>query len=210
MILLIASFDRTLIILSMPQSTSKFQSSARYLLTGAKGFRSSWIVKKLIERGDTPWIFDLDQESNRLRQLLSEEQEAQIKFVKGDVTNLDELDRAVAENGITHLIHLAALQVPACAADPLAGARVNILGTLNAFEVARKRQDTVRRIVYASSVAVFGPEEIYGGGTIRDGAPLQPSTHYGVFKQANEGNARVYFLNHGISSVGLRPGAVYG
>ena len=180
------------------------------MLTGAKGFIGSWIVKKLIERGDTPWIFDLDQESHRLRQLLSEEQETKIKFVQGDVTNLDELDRAVADNGITHLIHLAALQVPACAADPLAGARVNILGTLNAFEVARKRQDTVRRIVYASSVAVFGPEEIYGGGTIREGAPLRPSTHYGVFKQANEGNARVYYLNHGISSVGLRPGAVYG
>jgi nucleoside-diphosphate-sugar epimerase len=64
--------------------------------------------------------------------------------------------------------------------------------------------------VYASSAAVFGPEEFYGGGTVREGATLLPGTHYGVFKQCNEGNARVYFLNDGISSVGIRPWAVYG
>src|SRR2546425_4677243 len=44
------------------------------------------------------------------------------------------LDAAVAGQGITHIIHLAALQVPACAADPPLGARVNVVGTLNAFE----------------------------------------------------------------------------
>ncbi len=182
----------------------------RFLLTGAKGFIGSWIVLRLIERGDTPWIYDLDAKSHRLEQLLTEEQRQQVRFVRGDVTNFDELDRAVAENGITHLIHLAALQVPACAADPRLGARVNVLGTMNAFEVVRKRRDLIKRIVYASSVAVFGPEEFYGHERVPEGAPLQPNTHYGVFKQANEGNARVYYLSDGISSVGLRPGTVYG
>jgi UDP-glucose 4-epimerase len=194
----------------MSQKAPTPRSSARYLLTGAKGFIGSWIVKKLTERGDRPWIYDLDTESHRLRHLLSDKQLEQINFVEGDVTSFDDLDRAVAENGITHLLHLAALQVPSCAADPLQGARVNVLGTLNAFEVVRKRQDLVQRIVYASSVAVFGPEEFYGHTTVPEGARLQPNTHYGVFKQANEANARVYYLNHGISSVGLRPGTVYG
>ncbi|HET7102396.1 MAG TPA: NAD(P)-dependent oxidoreductase, partial [Terriglobia bacterium] len=141
---------------------------------------------------------------------LTEEQREQIRFIEGDITDFDALDRAVAENGITHLIHLAALQVPACAANPRIGARVNILGTVNAFEVVRKRRDQIKRIVYASSVAVFGPEEFYGHGKVPEGAPLQPNTHYGVFKQANEGNARVYYLSDGISSAGLRPGTVYG
>lgn len=194
----------------MTQNAAAPPKSSRYLLTGAKGFIGSWITKKLIERGETPWIYDLDTKSHRLRHLLSGKQLEQINFVQGDVTNFDELDRAVAENGITHIIHLAALQVPFCAADPLRGARVNVLGTLNAFEVVRKRRDLVKRIVYASSVAVFGPEELYGHATIPEGAPLQPNTHYGVFKQANEGNARIYYLDHGISSVGLRPGTVYG
>jgi UDP-glucose 4-epimerase len=81
---------------------------------------------------------------------------------------------------------------------------------VNAFEVVRKRRDQIKRIVYASSVAVFGPEEFYGHRQVPEGAPLQPNTHYGVFKQANEGNARIYYLSDGISSAGLRPGTVYG
>ena len=86
---------------------------------------------------------------------------------------------------------------------------INVIGTLNVFEAARKRRDLVKRIIYASSAAVFGPEEFYGSQTVSEGAPLLPGTHYGVFKQCNEGNARVCFQNDGISSVGLRPWAVY-
>jgi len=43
-----------------------------------------------------------------------------------------------------------------------------------------------------------------------ESAECEPSTHYGVFKRANEGNAKIFFLDHGISSVGLRPLTVYG
>ncbi len=185
-------------------------NARRFLLTGAKGFIGVWIVKNLVERGDRPWIFDLDRESHRLRALLSEEQLARVSFVLGDVTHFEELDRAVAEHGITHLIHLAAVQVPTCAANPRVGAQINVVGTLNVFEVARRRKDQVKHIVYASSAAVFGPEEFYGASTVPEGAQLEPGTHYGVFKQCNEGNARVYSATEGISSVGLRPWAVYG
>jgi nucleoside-diphosphate-sugar epimerase len=87
---------------------------------------------------------------------------------------------------------------------------VNVVGTLNVFEAARRRRDLVQNIVYASSAAVFGPEDAYGGATVPEGAPLLPGTHYGVFKQCNEGNARIYFLNDGITSAGIRPWAVYG
>jgi UDP-glucose 4-epimerase len=194
----------------MTKDRNASKGSTRFLLTGAKGFIGSWIVRKLIERGDTPWIYDLDTKAHRLEQLLTEEQQKQIRFIQGDITDFDQLDRAVAENGITHLVHLAALQVPMCAANPRLGAQVNVLGSVNAFEVVRKRRDLIKRIVYASSVAVFGPEEFYGQGQVPEGAPLQPNTHYGVFKQANEGNARIYYLSDGISSVGLRPGTVYG
>ena len=185
-------------------------TGARFLITGAKGFIGAWIVKNLVERGDHPYIFDADTESHRLRALLSDEQMEGVCFICGDVVRFEDLDRAVAEHGVTHIIHGAALQVPACAADPVRGAQVNVLGTLNVFEVARRRRDLVKRIVYASSAAVFGPEEFYGSSTVPEGALLQPGTHYGVFKQANEGNARVYFMNDGIASVGLRPWAVYG
>jgi nucleoside-diphosphate-sugar epimerase len=182
----------------------------RFLITGAKGFIGAWIAKTLLESGDPPNVFDIDPGFQRLRAILSESQLREIKFIQGDVTKYAELERAIAENGITHVLHMAGLQVPGCAADPVRGAIVNVIGTLNVFEAARQRRDLVQRIVYASSAAVFGPEEFYGGVTVPEGAPLSPGTHYGVFKQCNEGNARVYFLNDGISSVGIRPWAVYG
>ena len=68
----------------------------------------------------------------------------------------------------------------------------------------------MQRIVYASSAAVFGPPEDYPAGPLGDDVKLSPSTHYGYFKCCNEGNARVYFRDHGLSSVGLRPWTVYG
>ena len=181
-----------------------------FLITGAKGFIGSWVVKNLVERGEQAVVFDVDAGDHRLEALLSSEQLGKVRFVQGDVTALEDLDRCVAEHGITHLIHLAALQVPACAANPLLGAKINVIGTLNIFEAARRRRDTVKRVVYASSAAVFGPEEFYGAGHVPDGAELHPGTHYGVFKQCNEGNARVYSANDGISSIGLRAWAVYG
>jgi nucleoside-diphosphate-sugar epimerase len=185
-------------------------SSRRFLVTGAKGFIGSWIVKELVDRGDQPFIFDIDTESSRLAALLTPEQMLSIQLVQGDITQFKDLDKAVVDNGITHVLHLAGIQVPFCAADPIRGAMINVVGTLNVFEVARCRCDLVQSVVYASSAAVFGPEEAYGEGTVQEGAPLLPGTHYGVFKQCNEGNARVYFQNDGISSVGLRPGTVYG
>lgn len=163
-----------------------------------------------MERGDHPWIFDLDSESHRLRALLSDDKMASVSFVLGDITHFGELDAAVANHGITHVMHLAALQVPTCANNPILGAQTNIIGTLNVFEVARRRRDLVKHIVYASSAAVFGPGEFYGRSKVPEGAPLEPGTHYGVFKQCNEGNARVYFQTERLSSTGLRPWAVYG
>jgi nucleoside-diphosphate-sugar epimerase len=194
----------------MANAYTSLAQDARFLITGAKGFIGAWIVNDLVEHGHRPCIFDIDSEFRRLDALLDKEQLASVTAIQGDVTSFADVDRAVAEQGITHVLHLAGLQVPACAADPIGGAMVNVVGTLNIFEVARRRRDLVQSIVYASSAAVFGPEEFYGPARVSEGAPLLPSTHYGVFKQCNEGNARVYFLNDRISSVGIRPWAVYG
>jgi nucleoside-diphosphate-sugar epimerase len=110
------------------------------------------------------------------------------------------------ESEAQRVIHLAGLQVPACKSDPSIGAKVNVLGTLNVFEAARAT--LAKSIVYASSAAVYG---INDDDTVLDeSAACDPTTHYGVFKLANEGNARIYFLEHGVSSVGLRPLTVYG
>jgi nucleoside-diphosphate-sugar epimerase len=113
---------------------------------------------------------------------------------------------ALSASGAERVIHLAGLQVPTCKTDPLAGALVNVAGTLNVFEAARTIG--IKSIVYASSAAVYGLND--GDGALDETVQCEPTTHYGVFKRANEGNARVYFLDHGIDSVGLRPLTVYG
>jgi len=81
---------------------------------------------------------------------------------------------------------------------------------LAVFEAVRQSQGQVQRLVYASSGAVFGPPDAYPSGSLVDDVPLIPSTHYGVYKCCNEGNARIYYQDHGLSSIGLRPWTVYG
>jgi nucleoside-diphosphate-sugar epimerase len=164
----------------------------------------------LLERGDRVFIYDLKEDPRRLKLILPAEKVRQIGFVPGDVTDLAGLQKTIQSHQITHVIHLAGLQVPVCRADPILGAKVNVLGTLAVFEAVRQSQGKVQRLVFASSAAVFGPPENYPPGPQADDALLQPTTHYGVFKCCNEGNARIYFQDHGISSIGLRPWTVYG
>jgi nucleoside-diphosphate-sugar epimerase len=88
---------------------------------------------------------------------------------------------------------------------------VNVVGTLNVFEAARACG--IGRVSYASSAAVYGPDDCGAGGEgtpPTEATPCTPGSHYGVYKVANEGNARVYFAEGGVSSVGLRPLTVYG
>jgi nucleoside-diphosphate-sugar epimerase len=182
----------------------------RVLLTGGYGCIGSWIARQLLERDDQVWIYDLKEDPRRLRLLLPEEKVRKIAFVPGDVTDLTGLQKAIQIYQITHLIHLAGLQVPVCRADPILGAKVNVLGTLAVFEAVRQSHGQVQRLVYASSAAVFGPPENYPAGPLHDDEPLKPTTHYGIFKCCNEGNARIYFQDYGVSSIGLRPWTVYG
>src|SRR5207253_10312060 len=102
----------------------------RVLLTGGYGCIGTWIVKNLLDRGEQVWIYDLKEDPHRLDLILTPKQLGQVRFVPGDVTDLPNLRRAIDENQITHVIHLAGLQVPVCRADPLLGAKVNGLRTL--------------------------------------------------------------------------------
>ena len=167
-------------------------------------------MRQLLERGDQAFIYDLKEEPSRMRLLMSEEQVRRATFMPGDVTDLPALKAAIAKHEITHVVHLAGLQVPTCRANPILGARVNVIGTLAVFEAVRESRGQVQRLVYASSAAVFGPPDDYPPGPLADDVKLTPTTHYGFFKCCNEGNARVYFRDHGLSSVGLRPWTVYG
>lgn len=185
----------------------------RVLITGGYGCIGSWIVRNLMDRGDHAVIFDLREDPRRLRLIASEGEVAGVRFVAGDVTDQKALQTAIASHGVTHVIHLAGLQVPMCRADPILGARVNVLGTLAVFEAVRMAGPQVERLVYASSAAVYGPPDAYyseASHPLADDARFQPSTHYGAFKVCNEENARIYHQDFGLSSIGLRPWTVFG
>jgi nucleoside-diphosphate-sugar epimerase len=177
-----------------------------YFITGAQGCIGSWIVKALIERGDEVVVFDRSEDKRRLNAIMEPTEVERVRFIPGDITDVSAIRSALEASGAQRVIHLAGLQVPTCQADPVAGAFVNVIGTLNVFESAKAIG--VERVVYASSAAVFGAAD--AETPVDESAPTEPMTHYGVFKRTNEGNARVYFGDHGLSSVGLRPLTVYG
>ncbi len=171
----------------------------RYLVTGAFGAIGAWTVRALLDRGHDVVTYDLGASDHRLRLALSDEQVAALWRIEGDVTDLDRLETVIADEGITGVIHLAALQVPFVRADPVAGAAVNVGGTVNVLEAVRRRGEGMAPVVYASSIAALAePPSAY------------PSTLYGVFKLANEGTAARYYEDYGVRSVGLRPHTVYG
>lgn len=180
------------------------------LLTGGYGCIGSWIAKNLLARGDRVLSYDLKEDPKRMRLVMPEADVRRVEFVQGDVTDLPRLKDVFSQKTITHVVHLAGLQVPTCRADPLLGAKVNVSGTLAVFEAVKALGGQIERLVYTSSAAVFGPPDAYPPGRLSDDVQLKPTTHYGYFKQCNEGNARIFFQDHGISSIGLRPWTVYG
>lgn len=179
----------------------------RTLVTGALGCLGAWTIKALLDEGVPPVGYDLGDDDARLRLVLGDGELSRVTIVRGDVTDAAALGRALDEHEITRVVHLAALQVPFCRADPAAGARVNVLGTVAVFEAVKARRRRIAGVAYASSTAVY---------TDADPAPApesggaRPSTLYGVYKLANEGTARVFWADDGVASIGIRPYVVYG
>jgi nucleoside-diphosphate-sugar epimerase len=153
---------------------------SRYLVTGVLGAIGAWTAKTLVDRGNAVIGLDLGGSRHRLDIAFETGERHGLTVVEGDITDLDALERLLAGEGITHVIHLAALQVPFVRERPALGALVNVVGTANVLEAAR-RVGLATPVVFASSIAVFGPA---GVG--------DPQTLYGV------------------SSIGLRPHTVYG
>lgn len=185
------------------------------LITGGQGFLGSYIVRSLLRNPKRIPFHVLDHEpfDGILRQVLTPEELKQVSLSFGDISDFNVVYNAVKASKPSHIIHLAALQIPSCRVDPLRGAQVNVTGTLNIFEAARRfsqeHQQIIPSITYASSAAVAGHATDYTS-PLTDNTPHTPRTHYGVFKLANEGNAKVFWFDHNIASVALRPHTIYG
>jgi nucleoside-diphosphate-sugar epimerase len=178
----------------------------RFLVTGAMGCVGAWVVRILVEESVEVATFDSSTDDRRLRQLMEEKQLAHIERITGDITEYEDVAAAIEDR--THIIHLAALQVPLVRANPSLGASVNVQGTVNVFEAVKSHG--VSHLAYASSAAVYGHPSNYATNIVGPEAPRLPETLYGVFKVANEDTAKVYWRENRVASIGLRPYTVYG
>jgi nucleoside-diphosphate-sugar epimerase len=167
------------------------------LITGASGFLGSWIIARLAAKGQEIIASDQHIDTRRLNDILDTEAGNLITWRSCDISDKTAMDYLVAETKPASIIHLAALQIPGCRANPVLCTKVNIAGYINVFETAKKYG--VNNIIYTSSVAAKPRGKAHA-----------PANLYGVFKKTNEEIARLYWENDGISSLGLRPHVIYG
>lgn len=184
------------------------RSSEVALVTGALGCLGAWVARAFLDEGAKVVAYDLRiDDPHRLRLVLGEERAGTVALEQGDVTDVGRLGAVLDAHGVTRVVHLAGLQVPFCRANPALGSRVNVEGTVAVFEAVKSRLDRIPGVALASSAAVYGPDD---PSPAPEAGPYSPRTHYGVYKLANEGTARIYWQDDGVPSIAIRPYVVYG
>ena len=171
-----------------------------YLVTGGAGFIGSHIVETLLERGERVRV--LDNFSTGKRENLAG-MDGALEIIEGDLRDAAAVEKAVA--GVEVIFHEAAfVSVPESMSDPAGCFAVNVTGSASLLEAAR--QAGVRRVVLASSAAVYGDSET---NPVSETEPLQSLSPYAASKQINEVLARLY-TNLGLPTVALRYFNVFG
>lgn len=173
----------------------------RYLVTGGAGFIGSNTVDELARRGHEVRVLD-NLSTGKEANLASAG--TKIKLIVDSIENLGALREA--SRGVDFVIHLAAqTSVPRSIKDPIETNRLNVEGTLNVLVAAREAK--VKRVVFASSCAVYGKTVSL---PIRESTSLAPISPYGLSKQFGEGYGRVFQELYGLEFVALRYFNVFG
>jgi UDP-glucose 4-epimerase len=179
----------------------------RALITGGAGFIGSNIVDAFVARGDEVVVLD-DLSTGRIGNL-DDAMAAGATLIEGDISDPEVVAQAFAAATPDVVMHLAAqIDVRKSVADPAFDLNVNVGGTVNLLEQVRR--DGARRFVFASTGGA-----IYGEGAGRElpldeHADCRPDAPYGQSKLAAEGYLGLYQRLHGLSTVSLRFGNVYG
>lgn len=172
-----------------------------YVVTGGGGFIGSHIARTLVRQGQRVRIFDNGMNSGpqRLTDVLSD-----IEWIAGDLRDSEALQRAF--EGVEVVFHQAAVaSVPRSIAEPTLAHAINLTGTLNVLDAACRAG--VRRVVYASSSAVYG---VLPGSPKSEAMPVEPLSPYAAQKLAGEHYCRIWQQLHGLETVSLRYFNVYG
>ena len=173
------------------------------MVTGGTGFIGNRIIRKLLDRGEEVVCFDLAPPRANLEPYLD-----RINVYRGDITQLSHLLEAINNNGVHKIIHMAALLPPDTEERHSYAMQVNIGGTNNVFEAARWTE--VERVVYASSIAVYGVQDTFGDRPINEDDLNDPINVYGMTKSVNDFSAKRYIDRHGLDLVGVRICTVFG
>lgn len=175
-----------------------------YLITGGTGLLGSRIVRDLAREGETVVAHDLAPDQNMMDLVLTDDEKARVKIVKGDVLDFDNLLSLVKENKVDTIVHTAAIMGKAViSANPRLATRVGTEGTVNIFEIARTL--ALRKVVWASSSAVSSGNE---RGLIANDAPHHPETLYGACKSFGEYASDYYFREFGVDITAIRYGGM--
>lgn len=183
------------------------------LITGSAGFIGSHTVRALCQKGYAVVGLDClnDYYSPKVKeyntQKLLEEFPNQYIFIKGDILDFSLLEEIFQKYSIEKICHLAARAgVRPSIQDPFLYEEVNVRGTLNMLELARRNE--VKNFVYASSSSVYGEcTTLPFSETLKLDAPISP---YAASKKANENYAFTYSHLYGLPTTGLRFFTVYG
>jgi nucleoside-diphosphate-sugar epimerase len=184
----------------------------KFLVTGGTGFIGWRVVKNLAARGISSVVADWNIDAS-VRERLQLQGGDLVSFVNCDISEFHDIARIFRLHpDITHAIHLAYLMSAEVEANPHLGARVNVLGMVNAFESAV--QQRLERLVFTSSETVYGASQaVYGNRPVTESDFCAPSDHfftYGVMKILNEFMAQKYVEKHRISLACARPPVVFG
>ncbi len=174
------------------------------MITGGTGFLGSYLVRHLVQEKGITDVVLFDQYVNESR--IAEVRD-HISVEQGNVLEPYELLRVMQRYNVDRVVHLAFILGEPDQFKPTAYLNVQCMGTANVFEAARLHG--VRRVVYASSVAVYGHNPPDWNEVTEDDAP-SPNTLYGACKLWGEHIADVYTTRYGLDIVSLRPCSVLG
>jgi nucleoside-diphosphate-sugar epimerase len=172
------------------------------LVVGATGFIGPRLIRKLVARGESVVGMDLNPGAATFGGV-----PIGAPVVRGDVTQFEDVMRTVLDVKPERLINLA-YGLGAGEGNPHQVMRLDILGMDNCFEAARLAG--VKRVVYASSIAVSGQQSHFGDRLVNEDDPVHGTSQYAMHKIFNEFQAKKYIKNYGMSIVGVRPANVTG
>ncbi len=180
----------------------------KVLVLGGAGFIGPRVMQRLVDRGHDVACMDINPNSPTLEEL-----KGKIESTRGDITLMDDVVEAVIQTKPDRIINLAYLlgfrpDGVTDAQDPHYAVRINILGMDNAFEAAR--MCGVKRVVYASSLAVYGRQSFYGERPLTEDDVRMGSGVYAASKIYNEHQAEWFNSAYNMEIVGIRPSNVTG